>query len=55
LGLVLLVAGLYLHSTLLLILAAIGLGTGAAAYCPLYIPFGVCTARPHKGQPAARS
>jgi len=54
LGLVLLTTGLYLHSTLLLIPGAIGLGTGAAGYCPLYLPFGVCTARSHKGQPEAR-
>jgi len=55
LGLVLLVAGLYFHSILLLILGVIALGTGAAAYCPLYIPFGVCTARSHQRQPEARS
>lgn len=54
LGAVLLPAGLYFHSTLLLILGAIGLVSGAAGYCPLYLPFGICTARLDKGQPAAR-
>ena len=54
LGAVLLAAGLYVHSTLLLILGVIGLGTGTVGYCPLYVPFGVCTARSHKGQPEAR-
>jgi len=54
LGAVLLVAGLCVHSTLLIILGAIGLGTGAAGYCPLYVPFRICTARSNKERPEAR-
>jgi len=44
LGLFLLIAG-YSHGQIMTILGIMGLATGISGACPLYIPFGISTAR----------